>query len=261
MRPRLSRQPRSTSVSPRLSRRPRLMVFVLGSILCMWVLGLLLFITMVREGAFHPIWTYFASFFSSSSKGGAAAKAVNRVNLNQQQSHFFESISPELSPTGWKPIFLHSKNVRMSIQEMDYFMEKHWFPQIRPDDEGIKGAVDFSEVDHPKVGQRGKIDPHHADHDDPHDQVPRSVDGHQLHYPSDWSSSCFPSRVHDRDCIANHLRYWTKGTSLIDDGPGKTHKYVTFATDGGGWNNIRQVLHILICSSFHSLHLRFLIDL
>ncbi len=56
----------------------------------------------------------------------------------------------------------------MFIQEMDYLMERYWYPHIpnrRIDpDEGMKGHVDFSEVDHPKEKQQKHIDPEHDDY-------------------------------------------------------------------------------------------------
>ena len=140
----------------------------------------------------------------------------NNKNYNDIQSlSYQQSLSLELTENGWKPIYIHSWNARMPIEEMDYLLEKYWYPNIKSLQKNEKDKVDKNNEE----------------------EILEEI----INYPSDWKSLCFPSRIHDQGCIMdNHLRYWVNGVSRIKTKQNIGDKYVTFLKDCGGWNNIRQ---------------------
>ena len=75
------------------------------------------------------IWSFcFIAFVASKSD-------VASLLLTWHSSDEFigNGISPEWTQNGWKAIPIRSHNVRMPIEEMDYLLEKYWYPRIEKD--------------------------------------------------------------------------------------------------------------------------------
>jgi len=72
--------------------------------------------------------------------------------------------------------------------------------------------------------------------------------GKGMNYPSDWTSPCFPTDIHDQKCVVNAMKYWSKGVNAVTNKAKIKNQYVTFLKDCGGWNNIRQgfEFHVMV---------------
>lgn len=220
------RRPRTANRGQTLTHR-MCKIFV-GITLSMWLLGLLIYIASPGDGSTKE--NQDPSFSTNSNPlsrdGGADAKAVNKVV-------FDKAANPS-------PIITTAKVNPEPLQSVRDRIKKHI---------GIQGHVDLPEIEHIDQEPKRQIDIHHADGDDPDDfETPRHSPVFDLSYPKNWRNNCFPSRAYDRECITNHLKYWKKGTSNIEQAPPIYDKYVTFFKDPGGWNNIRQAFefHVMV---------------
>ncbi len=259
--------------------------------LCLWLGAVLIFLAFNANNqstsSFNNQWNPFSQVLTSKinviatintqSNAKKTASASNNPSIESYapKLSYWESISPELASTGWKPIYIHNHNVRMPIEEMDYLLETYWYPHIKNlnpsipnkankdspsstkkkqtinkqqninsnNDEGIQD-IDFSALRKSKKNKKKKK---RAKMEHEQESKPQAInnaidDDPNIKYPSDWSNPCFPSKANDIDCISQHMKYWINGVSKTSDNNPVDikSKYVTFLKDCGGFNNIRQ---------------------
>ena len=66
--------------------------------------------------------------FVSRNSGNTSNYKPQSLSLSYAQS-----LSAELTENGWKPIYIHSWSARMPVEEMDYLLEKYWYPKVKGD--------------------------------------------------------------------------------------------------------------------------------
>eukprot|EP01083_Nonionella_stella_P083407 230633_1 len=194
--------------------------------LCLWLCCALIFVLHTSNtsppSSPKPQWT---SFVQSNNVASPQAQAHSSSPVNPSLS-YLESLSPELSSSGWKPIHIRTLNIRQPIEQMDYLLEKYWYPNTNKK--------------HTTAGAN-KQNIHNT-------TITVSTTTSDVQYPSDWSMRCFPSQVNSAQCISHHMQYWRQGISILQSKPMISDKYVTFLKDCGGWNNIRQgfEFHVMV---------------
>ena len=133
----------------------------------------------------------------------------------------------------------------MPIEEMDYLLEKYWYPNIKTENEQQQQHQTVDNIDikalkkksRMMIEQEGKEKNSEKLRNAPSTSSSRSKD---ITYPSDWTSPCYPNDIHDQDCVVTQMKYWSKGVKAVTSKAEIKNKYVTFLKDCGGWNNIRQ---------------------
>ena len=259
--------------------------------LCLWLAVVLIFVSFNNSNDEHTSFTHnynpFAQMLQSSSNQNNNNNAKN-IKLNNNPTHtqndgqlsYWQSISPELTSNGWKPIYIHNHNVRMPIEEMDYLLEKYWYPNIKDLNPIDSKPIDSKPIDSKLSTKKQKPDTtvfvnnNNKNNNDENEGI-QDIDlsklkkpkkkktkkkkiaddtdndsGSNIKYPENWSHSCFPQKANDKDCISQSMKYWTNGelkTAGDSVAPIKD-KYVTFLKDCGGFNNIRQgfEFHVMI---------------
>eukprot|EP01084_Bolivina_argentea_P260423 439779_1 len=243
--------------------------------LCIWFSSALIFVTYTSKNNTSSFSKDLFNSIPSMKFQYSNTKQPNNTPQNKPSQSYFESISPELSPTGWKPVYLHTLNIRMPIEKMDYLLETYWYPHIpklsfptsttpkqnqteyKPtkiiNNNHHKGIadIDFSIL---RKAKKQNKKPKIIDK-----QKPKIIANHKpnnIHiqpttnnkYPTDWSMSCYPTQINNQQCIFNHMEYWSKSVSKIKSKAVINNKYVTFVKDCGGFNNIRQGFeyHVMI---------------
>merc|ERR1712228_1164566 len=89
-----------------------------------WFLCVLLFVARNKQDIkssnieFHPF-----------------TKANIPTQQNQASLSYAASLSPELTKNGWKDIYIHVQSARMPVEEMDYLLEKYWYPRVKKSDD------------------------------------------------------------------------------------------------------------------------------
>eukprot|EP01084_Bolivina_argentea_P257311 433481_1 len=217
-----------------------------GLFLCLWFMCVIIFVSRNRKE------------ISNSNIDFVHPFATNNIPEEQLLSNVINSeplsyAHAELTVNGWKSIYLHIKCTRMSVEQMDYLLEKYWYPHIEED------IIEHDTVDNLEQLKQSRIliDKQADKQADKLRNAPStSVEDKSnsgLTYPLEWSSNCFPNDIHSIKCIYNHMKYWNKGIIAhmhmhSNDVKKSKDKYVTFLKDCGGFNNIRQAFefHVMI---------------
>ena len=219
-----------------------------GCSLVLWFLCVLLFIARNKEEIeppsinFHPF-----------------TKTKISTKIQSSSASYAASVSPELTTNGWKNIYIHVQSARMPVEEMDYLLEKYWYPRVKnanDEHQTVDNIKDIKFKQKQTKNNKKMIDDKLPVDDEKLRNAPSTTSKSDITYPSDWSSPCFPQKKNDKKCILQHMEYWKKGIAMRNpQKPKITNQYVTFLKDCGGFNNIRFVIAsstVQYITSFHT---------